>query len=299
MYAGVEVAPLSACVAAMAMIRDWIHRCASRLAAATATTRDPLLCGLVDAVQSGWYDQHRGALAPGFDIGPAHRVLDLGCGEGGASLFCARQGGQVIYADADIDKLLSVQARISAIAAASLPLFCDGAQLALADASVDRIIAMEMLEHTEDPQAVLAELARVGRPGALYLLTVPHARAEHLQQGIAPEAFFQAPNHVHIFEEADFLQRVASVGLEIVSSDGTGFYWVFGLLLFWIAEREAGRSLSGPALDKLTPPFPVSMQQWAMLWREVLTSASGRLLKQRLDRLLPKSLVVLARRPQT
>src|SRR5690606_39105132 len=51
-----------------------------------------------------------------------------------------------------------------------------------------RIIAMEVLEHVADPQIILAELARVGRPGALYLISVPDGAAEKMQIPFAPSS---------------------------------------------------------------------------------------------------------------
>jgi 2-polyprenyl-3-methyl-5-hydroxy-6-metoxy-1,4-benzoquinol methylase len=48
------------------------------------------------------------------------------------------------------------------------------AHLALPAASFDRVICTEVLEHTEDPRAVLAEIRRLVRPGGVAVITVPN-----------------------------------------------------------------------------------------------------------------------------
>ena len=58
---------------------------------------------------------------------------------------------------------------------------------------MSRIICMEVIEHVEDPAAFVAELARVGEPDALYLLAVPDATGERIQQAFAPDYYFQSP----------------------------------------------------------------------------------------------------------
>ena len=55
----------------------------------------------------------------------------------------------------------------------------DATRLPLADDSVDTLISLEMLEHVPDPAAVLAELARVLKPGGTLLLSVPSAVPRH------------------------------------------------------------------------------------------------------------------------
>lgn len=47
-------------------------------------------------------------------------------------------------------------------------------QLALPAASFDRVICTEVLEHTVDPEAILAEIRRLLRPDGLAILTVPN-----------------------------------------------------------------------------------------------------------------------------
>lgn len=47
-------------------------------------------------------------------------------------------------------------------------------RLALPAASFDRVICTEVLEHTKDPAAILAEIRRILRPGGAAVITVPN-----------------------------------------------------------------------------------------------------------------------------
>lgn len=55
----------------------------------------------------------------------------------------------------------------------------DGQCLPVADESVDTVLSLEVLEHVPDPEACVAEMARVLRPGGKLLLTVPFAAPRH------------------------------------------------------------------------------------------------------------------------
>ena len=74
--------------------------------AATAEKNvDPRICGLLDAVRRGWYQLGTGELFPGFKVTSDDIVLDAGCGEGNAILFCAKQGAHVVFSDVDATKI--------------------------------------------------------------------------------------------------------------------------------------------------------------------------------------------------
>lgn len=55
----------------------------------------------------------------------------------------------------------------------------DATALPLADDSVDAVVCLELLEHVPEPKSVLAELARILRPGGTVLISVPSAVPRH------------------------------------------------------------------------------------------------------------------------
>ncbi|MCL3027836.1 hypothetical protein L6P87_30835, partial [Klebsiella pneumoniae] len=130
-----------------------------------------------------------------------------------------------------------------------------------------------------------------------YLLSVPDPVGEHLQQGIAPADYFRAPNHIHIFSRDDFARLVQDAGLVIEHHQASGFFWVMGMIFFWASERAAGRELGGAVRDRIQPPYPALMEDWARLWENLLARPDGLEIKHLLDHFMPKSQVIIARKP--
>ncbi|WEJ72386.1 class I SAM-dependent methyltransferase [Pseudomonas sp. PSE14] len=254
--------------------------------------------GLVDAVMGGWFRNDSHELFKGFAIGPEDVVLDVGCGGGGATLFCARQGASVIFTDSEAEKVEALAGKVGETPArAARGIVSDSLPLPLDDATASRIVALEMLEHVEQPGAILSELNRVGQPGALYFLSVPAPQSETLQRGVAPDSHFQPPNHINVFSEADFGALVREAGLEIVSRHAYGFFWTLWMMIYWTTGKADGQSFEGATHDLLAPPYSPLLEEWSQLWLKTISLPGGELLREKLDAALPKTQIILARKP--
>jgi SAM-dependent methyltransferase len=103
---------------------------------------------------------------------PARRILDLGSGMGGTSVALELAGAAPLAfeynrAYCDIIRLRAGRYNLD------LPVINGaGERLPFANASFDLAIAWDVVEHVQDPELLLAELARVLRPGGRVLLTV-------------------------------------------------------------------------------------------------------------------------------
>lgn len=259
---------------------------------------DPRDCGLFDAAQSGWYQNDSGELFSGFLISPEDVVLDVGCGAGGATLWAARQGAHVIFTDVVEAKIEELRHKVQDTPArAAQGIVCDSVPLPLPAGTASRVIALEVLEHVDNPVQMLQELVRVGQPGALYLLSVPDARGENIQKTIAPDAYFSPPNHIHIFEREEFSRLVKEAGLEIERHTTYGFFWSVWTMLYWAWAKSNGVELRGESLDVVNPPYPPLLNDWTRVWHTLIKMPESAQLKQALDELLPKSQVILARKP--
>jgi len=103
---------------------------------------------------------------------PGRRILDLGSGMGGTSVALGLAGAAPLAfeynrAYCDIIRLRAGRYNLG------LPVVNGaGEQLPFGDASFDLVIAWDVVEHVQNPALLLAELARVLRPGGRVLLTV-------------------------------------------------------------------------------------------------------------------------------
>lgn len=103
---------------------------------------------------------------------PGRRILDLGSGMGGTSVALALAGAAPLayeynHAYCEIARLRAARYDIA------LPVINGaGERLPFADRSFDMAICWDVVEHVQDPERLLAELARVLRPGGRVLLTV-------------------------------------------------------------------------------------------------------------------------------
>jgi SAM-dependent methyltransferase len=236
---------------------------------------------------SGWYRNEVDEIFEGFHVGPADVVLDVGCGDGGRSMFCAARGCHIIYADIDPEKVaLTAQRLQGSNASKQQGIVSDTDPLPLETGTATRVIATEIIEHVDQPSRFLAELVRVGAPGALYLLTVPEALAEQAQVGLAAPQYFQKPNHIHTFDRTQFAELVQGAGLEIERRRVHGFFWTLWWMFFWSSSQP-----------QIGPPWTDLLDAWTRTWIALRETPQGPRVKEILDDLLPKVQVIVARKP--
>lgn len=140
-------------------------------------------------------------------------ILDVGCGEGVvterfAALF---PEAAVLGIDADDASLKADWTRRERDNLAFQ--VGSGYALALADSSYDVVSAIEVLEHVERPEDVLAEMARVARRAVV--VSVPREpiwRVSHLLAGRNVRALGDTPGHINHWSSAAFCRLAGRYG---------------------------------------------------------------------------------------
>jgi 2-polyprenyl-6-hydroxyphenyl methylase/3-demethylubiquinone-9 3-methyltransferase len=158
------------------------------------------------------------------------RVADVGCGGGLLSEALAQHGAEVTGVDLS-PAMISV-AQLHAAALARPPRYCmqSAAELAAAaPGSFDVVCCMELAEHVPDPDALVAELARLLRPGgSLFISTINRTPQAFLGAIVAAEYLLGlVPRGTHAYARlirpAELARAARAAGLELQEMAGLDY----------------------------------------------------------------------------
>jgi ubiquinone/menaquinone biosynthesis C-methylase UbiE len=178
------------------------------------------------------------------------RILDCGCGTG---LLTRRMSSASTVVGTDhFLPVLRVAQR-----SAPLATFCCATldRLPFADGSFDAAACLDVLEHVDDPAAVVGELARVIRSGGMLVVSMPHrgvlagSDSHNLYQRLFPHrnsptddpSWRVKQHHAHV--SLDELQALLGERFEIVrvARTGTGLPELFNLLFLMVTRAVSPR----------------------------------------------------------
>ncbi len=182
-------------------------------------------------------------------------VIDIGCGAGYGADHLAQDGRRVLGIDYE-SSVARAAARHYQRRGVSFACM-DGMRLGMRSASIDLACAFQVIEHFNDPERFLGELARVLRPSGLAILSTPNALTH-----VGP----RNPFHTHEFTPAELKALL-------------GRYFAFVLLAgqrrpseIYVLEQSCQRVRRWDVLGikRLAPRSLVSLLVYAIaLWNRV------------------------------
>lgn len=127
----------------------------------------------------------------------------------------------------------------------------DATQMGFRDGVFDAVICLETLEHVDDPQAAVTEIARVLRDGGRVVVSVPTVWTWPFQLGRHGPHYFSA-RHLRALLETHF------VDIDLVSVGGP-FTWFIQLVKNWLVLvtilLASDRQVYWRRVDALSAPF--------------------------------------------
>jgi ubiquinone/menaquinone biosynthesis C-methylase UbiE len=148
-----------------------------------------------------------------FSRAAPHSVLDVGCGEGVLTEQWARRlgSGRVVGIDLEDPKLAAEWATRERPNLQFSPMAVE--QLEFGDDEFDLVAATEVLEHVQQPERALAEMARVA--GGWLLVSVPHEplwRALNMARGAYLRDLGNTPGHLNHWTRRSFVRLLGRYG---------------------------------------------------------------------------------------
>ena len=253
--------------------------------------------GLRDDVLAGFYRNDTQEVFPGVHLGAEDVLVDVGCGSGGVLEFCQRYAGKIFALDIDAEALSAVRSRTLFADAENISFVSASAeQLPITTGTATKVLCLEVLEHVDDPELVLAELFRIGRPGCIYLISVPGQFSESMMQKVAPREMFEKPHHIRIFSQTEFSSLIERSGLTILTEGGSGAFSTLFVAMYW---QKFGTQ-PGQSFEAVNPEISHQdplLQDWAKAWNYLLDLPNGEDIKAMFDTLIPKSQIIVAVKP--
>ena len=198
----------------------------------------------VDQNKPRYYETHRlgPAMAARYyrQLGPARRILDLGCGTGDFGRYRPSRDIEIYGIDVDPGAVASA-GRFEIAAQSDL----DGSPLPYEDSFFDGVLAGDILEHLREPWVILREARRVMRPGGAVVASVVMAK---------PDAVWADYTHVRGFTRNSVELLFQDAGFEVEA------VWQMGGIPL---TGRLGLIDQIPALLRL----PLVGRQWATSWK--------------------------------
>ena len=139
-----------------------------------------------------------------------NRLLDVGCGAGTLLSVATQAGWNAEGVELSVPTVDILRKRGLSVFPGEL------AQAKFPEAHFDVVSAAELIEHVPDPSSLIAEVARVLRPGGIFWATTPHSHGASGRVLKLKWSVVSPPEHLHLFSVRGMAALLARHGFQRV-----------------------------------------------------------------------------------
>jgi 2-polyprenyl-3-methyl-5-hydroxy-6-metoxy-1,4-benzoquinol methylase len=179
---------------------------------------------------------------------PQGRVLDVGCGDGKTLAIMRDLGWQVFGVEPDLE------AARAARKAYGIEVFAGDLDAAnLESESFDAVLLHHVIEHVQDPQALLVQCRRLLRKGGRLVIMTPNLAG--LGHRVFGRAWFalDPPRHLVLFTSGALKQMAQRSGLRVVKTKTSAHMAVATFLGSWMIRWTGSYDMSSGGCGLLLP----------------------------------------------
>lgn len=167
------------------------------------------------------------------------RVLDLGCGAGGFSLYAAGRGATVLGVDVSERAIATNRQAATALGLSALSFACQDVAEFHTDERFDVVMLIEVLEHLPDDRRMLRKVHELLEPGGLLLMSVPSSNAPLHRSYVkryGRDPFDERVGHLRRYDAPTLFNLLHAAGFELVE-----FKLCEGWLRNWLFNDPIGQ----------------------------------------------------------
>lgn len=191
------------------------------------------------------------------------KVLEIGCGDGSLLNNLRNLGWEVEGVDFDPGAVRTaiehhqLNVRLGSVE-----------EQGYLDSSFDAIVMSHVIEHIPDPVRLLAECARLLKPGGTVVISTPNLNSMGYQHFKSSWLSLDPPRHLYLFNSQTLTNTVQKGGLEVTSTRTT----TRGTLEIWLASKAiagGGKGLAQGSFFQKIKAKAFQMKEAAMLLQSI------------------------------
>jgi SAM-dependent methyltransferase len=172
-------------------------------------------------------------------IREGQRILDLGCGSAGFSLYAAGRGADVLGVDVSTHAIEENRKAADYLSLPKLHFACEDVAEFTTDERFDCVMLIEVLEHLPDDLRMLRKIHGFLEEDGLLLMSVPSSNAplhRHYVKRYGHDPFDARVGHLRRYDAPSVFNLLHAAGFELLE-----FKLCEGLLRNWLFNDRVGQ----------------------------------------------------------